>query len=454
MCRMRLAVLGGGGFRVPLLHRALLADAANGTGLVDELVLVDPDRGRLAAVLAVLDHQHAAAGGGAPLTVRTTTDVEAGLRGADAIFSAIRVGGLAGRVVDEQVARREGVIGQETVGAGGISYALRTIPVVRRLAEKIAMAAPDAWVVNFTNPAGVVTEVMTAVLGERVVGICDSPEGLCRRAARAAGVEREDVQYDYVGINHLGWLRGMRLDGVDRLPGLLANPVAVESFEEGALFGAAWLQALGAIPNEYLHYYYFAREVFAADQGPGRGSMLLGQQQEFYARASDQPEIAANAWHAALVAREQTYLAENRRAVHAGPRAQTDVDTGGYTGVALAVLRAVLLGRQARLIVDVPNQGAIPGLADESIVEVPCVVDETGARPLPAAPLSSHQAGLVHAVKACEADAITAALTGSRRFALRSLAEHPLVDSVAVARRLLDGYLAAIPGLAEILPRP
>ena len=450
---MRLVVLGGGGFRVPLLHRALLADVEDGGGIVDELVLVDTDRDRLASVRAVLDHQDAAVGT-RPFSIRTTTELDEGLAGADAVFSAIRVGGLAGRILDEQVARRHGVIGQETVGAGGISYALRTIPVVKRIAERIAATVPDAWVVNFTNPAGVVTEVMSAVLGERVIGICDSPAGLCRHAARAASVKLDRVQFDYVGINHLGWLRAMSVDGVDRLPGLLADPVALESFEEGALFGAPWLQALGAIPNEYLHYYYFARDVLEASGGPSRGEVLFDQQEEFYSAAPGRPETANDVWTSALLAREQSYLAENRRAVEAGPRAEADLDSGGYTGVALAVLRAVERDEPARLIVNVRNFGAVSGIADESVVEVPCVVDGRGARPLPTEPLSDHQAGLVHAVKACEAETIIAALTGSRRAALRAFAWHPLVDSVTVARGILDAYLSALPGLGAILHRP
>jgi 6-phospho-beta-glucosidase len=451
MCRMRLVVLGGGGFRVPLLHRALLSDAEEGRRIVDELVLVDTDPGRLAAVKAVLDHQRAATTG-APLTVRTTTDLAEGLRKADVVFSAIRVGGLPGRVIDEQIAQREGVIGQETVGAGGISFGLRTVPVARRLAERIRAVAPDAWTVNFTNPAGVVTEVMSRVLGDRVIGICDSPVGLCRRAARALDVDADGVQYDYVGINHLGWLRALHVDGVDLLPRLLADADALESFEEGSLFGGPWLRTLGAIPNEYLHYYYFAREVLAAATAPGRGAALLGQQEVFYTSAA-QPGVAHELWTAALQTREETYLADNRRAVGARPRAVEDLDGGGYTGVALVVMRAITRDEPVRMIVNVRNEGAVPGIADDSVVEVPSVVDGRGARPQPTGPLSEHQAGLIHAVKACEAQTITAALTGSRRAALRAFAWHPLVDSVTVARHLLDAYLGAVPGLTEILNR-
>jgi 6-phospho-beta-glucosidase len=450
---MRLTILGGGGFRVPLVHRALLADMTAGDPVVDELVLADHDATRLAAVMAVLERHRTDAGSPA-LTVRSTTDIEDALSGADLVFSAIRVGGLPGRVVDERVARAEGVLGQETVGAGGISYGLRTAPVADRIAATIAEVAPEAWVVNFTNPAGLVTQVMSRRLGDRVIGICDSPVGLCRRAAHALGVDPAAARFDYAGLNHLGWLRGIYVDGHDRLPELLASAEALTSFEEGELFGAPWLQALGSIPNEYLHYYYFAREALAASVGATRGEVIVGQQQEFYANAEDRPSRAADLWETARLAREETYMAENRQAVAAGERAAEDLAGGGYEAVALAVMRAIVRDDPASLIVNVPNRGALPGLPNDAVIEVPCVVDAQGARPLPAAPLTGHQAALVEAVKSVENEVEVAARTGSRAAALRALAYHPLVDSVAVAQRLLDGYLAEAPGLADVLTNP
>ncbi|BAS13243.1 probable 6-phospho-beta-glucosidase [Arthrobacter sp. Hiyo8] len=223
--------------------------------------------------------------------VRTFTALPAALPGTDFIFSAIRVGGLEGRAADERIALEHGVIGQETVGAGGISYALRTIPVVLDIAESVKKHAPHAWFINFTNPAGVITEVMTRVLGNKVVGICDSPVGLARRCLLAAGIHRGaaafrdgSVQIDYIGLNHLGWLRGLVVDGADVLPRLLADDGAIESFEEGRLFGASWIKALGAVPNEYLHYYYFRREALDADRRAHttRGAYLARQQSSFY----------------------------------------------------------------------------------------------------------------------------------------------------------------------------
>ncbi|WP_328646256.1 6-phospho-beta-glucosidase [Amycolatopsis sp. NBC_00348] len=425
---MRLALLGGGGFRVPLVHGALLAG-----GEITELILHDVDAGRLAAIERVLAEQ-AAGVPGAP-RVRTTTDLRTALSDVDFVFSAIRVGGMRGRRLDEQVALAEGVLGQETVGAGGIAYGLRTVPVAVALARTIAEVAPRAWVVNFTNPAGLVTEAMAGVLGGRVIGICDSPVGLCRRVARALGVDPATVRFDYAGLNHLGWLRAVHVGDEDVLPRLLSDVDALESFEEGKLFGADWLRALGSLPNEYLHYYYFTREALGV---ASRGAFLLEQQKPFYAA----PSLAS--WDRTRLEREETYMAETRD----GER--EDLEGGGYEKVALALMRALAGGERATLILNVRNGSALPGVPADAVVEVPCVVDAEGARPVGAGPLPDHALGLVTAVKAVERATIDAATTGSREAALRAFALHPLVDSVSVARRLLDGYVAAHPELAYL----
>ena len=182
---MKLTILGGGGFRVPLVHGALLRDESDDR--VTEVVLHDLDEPRLRAVSEVLT-QHGRDVGHAPV-VRATTDVDDALREADFVFSAIRPGGLAGRSIDESVALAHGMLGQETTGPGGICFALRTIPAMVGLAELVARRAPRAWLVNFTNPAGMVTEAVQQVLGDRAVGICDSPAGLCRRVAAALGIK-------------------------------------------------------------------------------------------------------------------------------------------------------------------------------------------------------------------------------------------------------------------------
>ncbi|MFE6425417.1 6-phospho-beta-glucosidase [Streptomyces rochei] len=441
---MRLTILGGGGFRVPLVYGALLGDRAEGR--VTDVVLHDVDAARLSAVTRVLAEQ--AAGVPDAPAVTATTDLDEALRGADFVFSAIRVGGLEGRAADERVALAEGVLGQETVGAGGIAYGLRTVPVAVDIARRTARLAPDAWVINFTNPAGLVTEAMSRHLGDRVIGICDSPVGLGRRIARVLGADPDRAFIDYVGLNHLGWVRGLRVAGRDELPRLLADPALLGSFEEGRLFGPDWLRSLGAVPNEYLHYYYFNRETVRAyrEAERTRGAFLRDQQARFYEemRHPDTPALAA--WDRTRAEREATYMAENREAAGAGEREADDL-SGGYEKVALALMRAVARDERATLILNVRNRGTLSALDTDAVIEVPCLVDANGAHPVAVDPLPGHATGLVCAVKAVEREVLAAADTGSRTSAVRAFALHPLVDSVNVARRLVEGYTAVHPGL-------
>ncbi|MET9636383.1 MULTISPECIES: 6-phospho-beta-glucosidase [Streptomyces] len=450
---MRLTILGGGGFRVPLVYGALLGDHAEGR--VSHVTLYDEDPDRLAAMTRVLADLAAAAAVPDAPAVTATRDLEEALRGADFVFSAIRVGGLEGRAADERVALAEGVLGQETVGAGGVAYGLRTVPVARAIARRIARVAPEAWVINFTNPAGLVTEAMAEELGDRVIGICDSPVGLGRRIARLLGARPEEAWIDYVGLNHLGWVRGLRIGGRDELPRLLADTKALESFEEGRLFGAEWLRSLGAIPNEYLHYYYFNRDTVRAYQEAGqtRGAFLRDQQRGFYAeagRAGLPAGAALAAWDRTRAEREATYMAENREAAGVGERDESDLESGGYEKVALALMRAIARDERATLILNVRNGSTLSVLDAAAVIEVPCLVDANGAHPMGVEQLPLHAVGLVTAVKAVEREVLAAAASGARADAVKAFALHPLVDSVAVARRLLDGYAQAHPGLAHL----
>jgi 6-phospho-beta-glucosidase len=348
------------------------------------------------------------------------------------------------------------VLGQETTGPGGVAYALRSLPYSTTLAGRVADLAPSAWVVNFTNPAGMVTGAMQHVLGERVVGICDSPTGLVRRVARACGVDptAPGVVADYAGLNHLGWLRALTVDGVDRLPGLLAEDVAVSGFEEGRLFGADLLRLLGSVPNEYLFYYYSTREAVAALRSAERtrGEVLVDQQTRLYPRLAAAGDDAFALWDAARLERERGYLAEARSEDE--ERDESDLAGGGYEEVALAVMRALLTGIPADLVLNVRNGSTLPQLSPDAVVEVPARVDERGVHPHPRAPFDEHQLGLVSSVRAVETATLEAAATGSRSAALRALTMHPLVDSAAVARTLLDGYLSAHEELRRLLVHP
>ena len=453
---MKLTILGGGGFRVPLVFKALLADEA--PGRVTELRLYDTDATRLEAIRAVLDELAEAAE--QPPALISTTDLGEALEGTDFIFSAIRVGGTGGRALDEQIALSHGVIGQETVGAGGISYALRGIPAVLDIIQAVQQHAPEAYFINFTNPAGVITEVLQRHLGERVIGICDSPVGLARRiidVLRGAGLVAADVpnisagseriKLKYAGLNHLGWLTALYVDGEDVLPKLLERPDLIESFEEGRLFGAELIQALRAVPNEYLHYYYFSREDFAIDSvsDKTRGRFLAEQQKRFYEKAGDDGLTPYERWERTRLEREETYMATNREAAGNFERDESDLETGGYDKVALAIMHAIANDIPAELILNVANNGILPDLADDAVVEIPCRVDGSGVTPLPDAELPEHGRGMVVNAKYVEHRTIDAALNQSRVDALLALSHHPLVDSFHVAEQLLDDLVAAFP---------
>jgi 6-phospho-beta-glucosidase len=437
---MKLAILGGGGFRVPLIHRALLND--RGEPRITDVVLYDIDVGRLHAIAAVLAQQASTTPSDEPWAprVQITTSLENALAGADFVFSAIRVGGLAGRSRDEHTALDAGVLGQETTGAGGLAYGWRTVPIARWIAQTVARLAPRAQMINFTNPAGMITEAMRDVLGNRVVGVCDSPIGLARRAARALGIDPSLVRPGYAGLNHLGWLRRLCYQGEDVLPQLLANRTALSQIEEVRLLGPDWVQSLGCLPNEYLYYFYFTRDAIASIRAAGRtrGDFLLEQQASFYRAVTNDPGRALAQWNQARQRREETYLAEVRDSRDS--RQEADTAGGGYERVALDYMSAAMRGETTVMILNVGNGSALPGLPDDAVVEVPCHVDRNGARPLAADPLDGHQLGLAQQIKAAERLTIRAARDQNPQLMITAFALHPLVDSVSVARDLARSY--------------
>ncbi|MFF1251054.1 6-phospho-beta-glucosidase [Pseudarthrobacter sp. NPDC058329] len=467
---MRLLIVGGGGFRVPLIYRALVSGPF--TGVVTELVLYDVDLSRLAAVTAVLRSMPVA---GASLPVHPTTNLPEALQGTRMVFAAIRPGGTAGRVADEKVAQDLGLLGQETTGAGGISYALRTIPHMLDLAHLMREHCPDAWLINFTNPAGMVTEALVPVLGRRVIGICDSAGGLVHRAARAAGITLPEGALDgvgYYGLNHLGWLYRLESGGRDVLPALLSDPQALQSFEEGRLFPQPFLARLGALPNEYLYYYYqqdAAREAMRA-MSATRGESIHSQQQELYPRLAAAGGKAFGLWEAARRSREEGYLAEARGQDER--RDEADLAGGGYERVALAAMRALSGSGHAQLVLNTRNtlpsepaataahqpftaqpstsEAAIPGLPADAVVELPCTITPDGVLPLAQQSPPPEQLRLLRQVKDVEQLTVRAVAEGDRDAAFQAFARHPLVGSDELGAALLAGYEQAFPALGKL----
>ncbi|MBA3529260.1 MAG: 6-phospho-beta-glucosidase, partial [Propionibacteriaceae bacterium] len=348
-------------------------------------------------------------------------------------------------------------LGQETTGPGGLAYAIRTIPVMMEVARLIRELAPQAYLMNFTNPAGIITEAMQSVLADRVLGICDTPSGLGRRVAGLLGLDHTRVQMDYVGLNHLGWMRRVLYNGEDVLPQLLADADLLGSMEEAQVFGTEWIRALGVIPNEYLYYYYFNRDAIRSmvDARVTRGDFLARTQGDFFDRVAAAGDKAAELWRAAVDARSASYMAEAKGGEQGAPAAvrerETDPSHQGYAGVALGVMAAIARNERATMILNVANGTTIQGLPADAVVEVPTTVDANGVHPQTTAQPALHQIGLMQQVKAVERHMINAALTGSRDEALLAFALHPLVDSVSVARDLLAGYLERIPEVARVL---
>ena len=449
-------IAGGGGFRVPLVYRALCTGPF--AGLVREVVLYDVDPARLAAIQAVLRDMPAPEGPRPAVVI--STDLGQALTGTDMVFAAIRPGGTEGRIADERVALDLGLLGQETTGAGGISYALRSIPHMLDLAEGMRHYCPDAWLINFTNPAGMVTEALVPVLGRKVIGICDSAGGLVQRAARAVGSPLHEGTLDgvgYFGLNHLGWLYKLAPGGRDLLPELLSDRGALETMEEGRLFGQHTLDKLGCLPNEYLYYYYQTDQAIEAirKQRETRGASIHQQQSSLYPSLVESSNAYAM-WDAARRSREEGYLAEAR--THGEHRDEEDLAGGGYERVALSVMRALSGGGTAQLILNVPNspvanssadaaEVAVPGLPGDAVVEVPCEVTPDGALPLAQERPGGQFLTLMQHVKEVERLTVQAVRDCNRDAALQAFAAHPLVGSASLGAELLDGYEAAFPEL-------
>lgn len=410
---LKLAVVGGGSTYTPELVEGLVRRA--GYLPVDELTLLDIDADRLAIVGGLARRILARHGWGGRLTL--TSDREEALEGSDFVVVQLRVGGQAARLVDETLPLKYGCIGQETTGAGGLAKALRTVPKVLELAEETARrGAPGAWLIDFTNPVGV---VMQALLdeGHRALGLCNVAIGLQRRFAALFGVQPDRVHLEHVGLNHLTWERRVLVDGEDRLPELLDQHAERVGEEVGT--SADLMRALGMVPSYYLHYFYETRDV-------------LEEQLRIGTRAEEVMRI------------EQGLLDLYRDPSLDEKPALLEQRGGAYYSEAAARLIASLhSGTGDVQVVDVRNDGAIPDLPDDAVVEVPARIDHDGAHPMGLSPLEPEILGLVQEVKAYERLAVRAARNGDRRSALKALVAHPLVREYSVAAPLLDELLEA-----------
>lgn len=415
---MKLAVVGGGSTYTPELIDgfARLRD----TLPISELTLIDPAADRLELVGGLARRIFAKQGH--PGTIVTTSDLDAGVAGADAVLLQLRVGGQAARLGDETWPLECGCVGQETTGAGGLAKALRTVPVVLDIAERVRRANPDAWIIDFTNPVGIVTRALLQA-GHKAIGLCNVAIGFQRKFAKLLDVAPSAVHLDHVGLNHLTWERGVRIggpDGEDVLPKLLAEHG--DAISDDLRLPRRVLDTLGVVPSYYLRYFYAHDEVVR--------------------------ELGTKPSRAAEVAEMEARLLEMYGDPALDEKPELLAKRGGaFYSEAAVDLAASLLGDAGRSgspvqVVNTYNNGTLPFLADDAVIEVQARIDASGATPLPVAEVDPLYAGLIANVTAYEDLALHAALHGGRDRVYKALLSHPLIGQYEYAEGLTDRLIA------------
>jgi 6-phospho-beta-glucosidase len=410
---MKVAVIGAGSTYTPELVSGLARERDRID--VDDLVLHDIDAERLDVVAGLAARMLERAGYAGRL--ERTGDLVRAVDGADFVLIQIRVGGQEARLGDETIPLACGCIGQETTGAGGFAKAMRTVPVVLGIADEVRRrAATDAWIVDFTNPVGIVTRALLDA-GHRVVGLCNVAIGFQRSFARMLAVEPERVLVDQVGLNHLTWVRGVRVDGDDVLPRLLEEHG--EEIAEQIELPRRLLDELRAIPSYYLHYFYAHDEVLAEQVGGTPRALTVMEIERGLLDLYRDASLA-----------EKPALLEQR---------------GGafYSEAAIGLAASLATGDEAVHVVDIRNNGTLAGLADDDVVEVPARVGHEGPLPLEQAPLAPELLGLVQHVAAYERLTARAAVTGDRVLAKKALLTHPLIGQNGLAEQLVEQLLEA-----------
>jgi 6-phospho-beta-glucosidase len=419
---MKVAVIGGGSTYTPELLSGFL-DRADRLPIA-ELWLMDVDPERLAVVGGFA--QRMAAARNAPFKVVLSTDRRAAVAGAQYVLTQLRVGGMLARRNDEHLGRRHGLIGQETTGVGGMAKALRTIPVILGIAADMReLAAPGALLVNFTNPAGLVTEALSRHAPEvAAVGVCNIPQGVARtiigQLERAFGttIDPERTALDTLGLNHLSWHRGFTVDGEDVWPQVIEATLAELRSRPAPGWEADYIASLRMLPNYYLGYYHDT-------------ATKLAEQASSESRADQ------------VIAIEAELLRQYAEPERSEPPPGL-MQRGGayYSTVATQLLDAHANDRGEVHVVNVPHRGAVPGWPADWVLELPCRVDAAGIHPLPAEPLPPVAFGLLAHVKAYELLTAEAAVTGDRRLAYQALLAHPLGPRAGEAQAVLDDMLA------------
>lgn len=450
----KVALLGGGGIRTPLLIYGINETAAQ-TG-IRELVLfdIDPERGALMAALgrAIVRRENGL------LRIVVAASLPAAVEGADFVISSIRPGGIAGRARDERLAFEHGFAGQETTGPGGFFMALRTIPVALEHARVVERYAPGAWYVSFTNPAGLISQALAWHTRLRVMGICDTPIELFHFIAQALGSPAQDVTCEYAGLNHLGWVRKVSVRGKDVTADLLANDEVLAKLYPADLFAPDLIRALGVIPTEYLYFYYRRGQAYRnqAKVKTTRGEEIERLNQKVFvdiagALSRGEEATAIDVYVRYLNQRSGSYMKLEASAGSAFDPSTLQSDpfrsATGYHRMVLDVIAALRETTPRGVVANVRNQSALDDFDDDDVVEAICDISSAGAKPRPYGRLPERVRGLALAMKEFEREAVRAAVDRSFNRARAALLVHPLIGDWDAAEKLLSALAADQPGL-------
>jgi 6-phospho-beta-glucosidase len=447
---MKLAIIGGGSVRTPRLIPTLVRRTEQ-LGL-RELWLMDIQAEKLDLIGGLC--QTMAQQSNAQFTIRLTTDALEAIADADHVITSIRPAYEIGRAVDERICFENGVLGQETTGAAGFAMAMRSAPAILDYARLVEEhARPGAWVFNFTNPAGLVAQVLHDAGIRRIVGICDSANKAQHAVSRFMGIPMKRLQHEVYGLNHLSWTRSVKADaepdgsnGEELLPPLLRDSAFIEKTHM-QMFAPGLREWQGTFMNEYLHYYYHRDEVLQALRGKieTRGeevARLTGKMLDQLKQVKSAEE-RLTIYQQVMERRSKSYMAHARGGTDRVEMKPVGDDIEGYAAVALGCIEAIATGSTHYTGLNVPNNGAIDGMNEDDIVEVACWVDGHGIRPIHVGAIPDHQLQLMRDVKLYEHLASRAILNKSRVLAVQALTVHPLVGSYPLAEILVDAFIDA-----------
>lgn len=451
---MKVVIIGAGGVRTPQLANALL----NSKDIpIKELALFDIDQFRLESMNRVFLEQIQKQTDKKEVEIYHTLDIQKAVCNADFILFTIRVGQTSARIKDEQVPLRYGVVGQETTGPGGFAMAMRTIPVMYNYLDIIKKHAPKAWVLNLTNPAGLITQALIDRGYDKVVGICDSPSGLTKDIANAVGINEDELWFEYFGLNHLGWIKSIIHRGEDIFEDVINNDQALKRHGQ-IVMEPEFIRSIGIIPNEYLLFYYLNQAVIknVKDNGLSRAQLIELLNHRLFSELQNEKNkgkySSLEIYKRYIEARHGSYMKLETKDLNPADIVEqlwnkasspdVEVEDEGYSAIALAVLEAISGGKPKILKLNVRNDGAISFLKDQDVVEISVYVDRNGVHPFSLkGEIAEHCRGLLQVVKSYERLTIKAVKENSYSAALLALIAHPLVPDAKIAKLILDDFI-------------